>query len=330
MAACKLNGYTREVLVGKSIDILNAEEQTQEDHDRYFANLKEKKTISFETPHRHKDGHIIILDVLTTIVSIGEKEYILGIDRDITERKKGEQELIKAKEKAEESDRLKSAFLANMSHEIRTPLNSILGFSELLGDTNLSSEDREEYSRLVEVSSNNLLTIINDIIDISKIESGLLEISNNQFNVHNLIKNIAEEFEFRVKQKGLSFTISNCDENIVLVSDRSKIIQILVNFLSNAIKFTEKGNIELGVVEIENNLKFYVNDTGIGIENDFQEHIFKRFRQAENAFTRKYGGNGLGLSISKHLVELLGGKIGLNSQYGKGSTFYILIPIAIN
>jgi PAS domain S-box-containing protein len=326
LAACKLNGYTREELVGKSIDILNAEEQTQEDHDRYFVNLKEKKTISFETPHRHKDGRIIILEVLTTIVSIGGKEYILGIDRDITERKKGEQELIKAKEKAEESDRLKSAFLANMSHEIRTPLNSILGFSELLGNPNLTSEDREEYSRLVETSGNNLLSIINDIIDISKIESGLLEIINDQFNVNHLIKNIAEVFEFRVKQKGLSLIVRNCDKDIVMVNDRSKIYQILSNFLSNAIKFTNKGNIELGVIQIENSLKIYVKDTGIGINNDFQEHIFKRFRQAENAFTRKYGGNGLGLSISKHLIELLGGKIGLNSQFGKGSTFYILLP----
>lgn len=325
-AACRLNGYKREEMVGKSIDILNAEEQTRDDHDRYFANLKEKRTISFETPHRHKDGRIMILEVLTTIVNIGEKEYILGIDRDITDRKNTEQELIRAKEKAEESDRLKSAFLANMSHEIRTPLNSILGFSELLGNPNLSSEDREEYSRLVETSGNNLLNIINDIIDISKIESGLLEIVNNRFNIHNLINSIANEFELRVKQKQLSFTVRNCETNVFMVSDQSKINQILANFLSNAIKFTDNGTIELGVSITDDAVEFYVSDTGIGIENEFQEDIFKRFRQAENAFTRKYGGNGLGLSISKHLTEMLGGKIGLDSQIGLGSTFFIQFP----
>jgi PAS domain S-box-containing protein len=326
-AACILNGYTREELVGHSIDVINAEEQTKEDHDRYFANLKEKGTITFETPHRHKDGHVIIMEVVTTIITIGGKEYILGIDRDVTDRRKAEEELIRAKEKAEESDRLKSAFLANMSHEIRTPLNSILGFSELLSDPDLNTEDREEYSRLVETSGNNLLTIINDIIDISKIESGLVEIIHRRFSVNDLIRSIEEQFELRARQKGLALTVRNCDEPVFIESDQSKLNQVLANFVSNAIKFTEEGTIELGVEVLHNQLKFYVADTGIGIEPEFQSYVFKRFRQVENAYTRKYGGNGLGLAISKHLIQLLGGEIGFDSTYQKGSTFYFLLPL---
>ncbi|MCF8358988.1 MAG: PAS domain S-box protein [Prolixibacteraceae bacterium] len=329
-AACEMNGYTREELIGQSIDLLNDDDQTQEDHDNYLKILKKQGVIREETTHTRKDGHVVHLEILTTLVTLGGKEYVLGIDRDITKRKKIQAELIAAKEKAEENDRLKSAFLANMSHEIHTPLNSILGFSELLSEPEFhtSHEEAAEYAKMIITSGNNLLSIINDILDISKIESGEVRYNIHPFSPKKLIGEVCSLFKMKAGEKGINLQVEKdgFPATFYLNSDEGKLKQVLVNFVSNAIKFTNEGSITIGIEKKRGGVKFYVRDTGIGIPEKFHAHLFSRFRQAEDSTTRKYGGNGLGLAISKSLVELLGGTIGFESEPGKGATFFFDIP----
>jgi len=235
---------------------------------------------------------------------------------------------VAAKEKAEESDRLKSAFLANMSHELRTPLNSIIGFSELMTDPDHDAENHVKFAQMINNSGNNLLSIINDLMDISKIEAGQVQVRNAPVYVNYLIADIQKEYSYKAVQKGIVLRINQLNpiEEIVIESDESKLRQILINFVGNAIKFTETGFIEIGINKTDNFCQFYVKDTGIGIPGKFHDTIFERFRQVETVHTRKYGGNGLGLAISKSLVELLGGTIWMESEVGNGSTFSFSIP----
>jgi PAS domain S-box-containing protein len=244
------------------------------------------------------------------------------------ERKKTEQEIKDALSKAQESDRLKSAFLANMSHEIRTPLNAIIGFSELIRDPAFEPEQQNEFAQLINDSGTNLLSILSDIMDISKIEAGQVTISKRKISLNKLVTSIQKEFVRKATKKGIELRINQADplSPVEIESDDTKIRQIIVNFLGNALKFTEKGYIELGIEPDENFVRVYVKDTGIGIPLAYHEKIFERFRQVETSHTRKYGGNGLGLCISKNLIELLGGTIGMESEEGKGSLFYINIP----
>jgi len=250
-----------------------------------------------------------------------------GVTRDITERKKFEEELIKAKEKAEESDKLKSTFLANMSHEIRTPMNGILGFAELLKVTKLSNEQLE-YINIIEKSGNRLLNIINDIISISKVESGMLEATISETNINEQMEFIYAFFKLEMKLKGLLFSFKNAfsaNESIIK-TDRELIYAILTNLVKNAIKFTTKGSIKFGYEKKDKYLRFFVKDTGIGIRQEHKELIFERFRQVNESLSRDYEGTGLGLPISKAYVEKLGGKIWVESELGKGSKFYFTIP----
>jgi signal transduction histidine kinase len=243
-----------------------------------------------------------------------------------------ETELLVSKEKAEESDRLKSAFLANMSHEIRTPLNSIIGFSDLLLDPDFGQDQRDEFIRMIGASGNNLLNIINDIIDLSKIESGQISFKISRLSIQKLIGDIQKEYSYRAVEKGIELRLDPSTSNlkdIYFESDELRLKQILINFVGNAIKFTEKGYIEIGFRIEENRIEFYVKDTGIGIPEEYHEKIFERFRQVDSSYTRKYGGNGLGLAISKSLAELLGGEIWMESEVGKGSTFFFTIAKAI-
>ena len=256
------------------------------------------------------------------------KKAILEIFQDITERKFIETELIAAKERAEESDRLKSTFLANMSHEIRTPLNSIIGFSELMADPDYDHAQQFRFARMINESGNHLLSIISDIMDISKIEARQIIISKRAFSVNKLIANIQKEFTFKAIEKGIELRLdrSNPKEEVVLESDETKITQILVNFVGNSIKFTNEGLIVIGFKTTDDFIQFHVKDTGIGISKEFHDQIFERFQQVEAAYSRKYGGNGLGLAISKGLVELMGGTIWMESEQGMGSTFYFTVP----
>ena len=237
-------------------------------------------------------------------------------------------ELIIAKAKAEESDNLKSAFLANMSHEIRTPMNAIMGFSKILLQPDLPKIKLEEFVQIIHSSSLQLLSILNDIIDISKIESGQMTINPELVNINKLLNELFISFKKSVEIKKLSFQYSHDDQNetIQIKTDGNRIKQVLCNLLNNAIKFTKEGKIEFGYNIKKEFIEFYVKDTGIGILPENKDLIFQRFRQIETTNTRKYGGNGLGLPISKALVEKMGGTITVNSEHGMGSTFIFTIP----
>jgi PAS domain S-box-containing protein len=235
-----------------------------------------------------------------------------------------------AKEKAEESDRLKSSFLANMSHEIRTPMNGIMGFSTMLSDPSLPKETRESYVKIVDSSCDQLLHIINDVIDISKIETGQIDLTESSFALDELISAVISFYSHTSKEKGIKLTdLSDYNNEVlrsIIIADRTKLRQVLDNLLSNSVKFTHAGEIVFKY-SIDNELiNFEIHDSGIGIPAEYHSVIFERFRQVETSFTKKYGGTGLGLSISKAYVEKMGGKIWVNSEPGNGSTFTFNIP----
>ncbi len=253
-----------------------------------------------------------------------------GFISDITERKRIEEELIRAKEKAEQSDRLKTAFLHNISHEIRTPMNAIVGFTTLLDSPDTTDESRRQYIDIIYQSSNQLLSIITDIVDISNIETGLVKISRSTVNMNQLIRSLYDQYRMRTQQQGLvlNFTTHLDDGEAEVVTDETKVIQIFSNLLNNALRFTKKGRIELGYVVRGEMVEFFVSDTGIGIAPEHQQKVFERFFQVEGPSSKQYSGTGLGLSISKAYAELLGGSIWLISTPGEGSLFCFSIPFA--
>ena len=266
----------------------------------------------------------------------GEITGVLGTYTDITGRKNAERELIKARNNAQESDRLKSAFLANMSHEIRTPMNGILGFASLLKEPDLTGEDQQKYISIIEKSGARMLNTINDIIDISKIEAGQMEVSFSETNINDQIRFIYNFFIPETEKKGLKliYTTQLPDKNANILTDPEKFYAIFINLVKNAIKFTKKGIIEFGYTlkhltsEQSNTgtIEFFVKDTGIGIANDRLTAIFERFVQADVSDKMAWQGSGLGLAITKAYVEMLGGKIWVESTEGQGSAFYFSLP----
>ncbi len=252
-----------------------------------------------------------------------------GFNANITERKKVEEELIKAKERAEESDRLKSAFLTNMSHEIRTPMNGILGFAELLKEPDLSPENLIKYINIIDKSGTRMLNIINEIVDISKIESGQMEINLKEVNIRELLDNLLIFFKPNADQKSLELELKiewNDNEPIV-ITDGDKLYTIITNLIKNAIKYTDKGSVLFGVKKDTESFLFYVKDTGVGIPEARHKAIFERFVQADISDIQARQGAGLGLAIAKSYTEMLSGKIWLESKPGFGSTFYVSLPI---
>ncbi len=268
--------------------------------------------LSRSTPEMQTDGSI--------------KWY--GFNANITERKHAEIELTNAKEKAEESDRLKSAFLSNMSHEIRTPMNGILGFANLLKEPNLTGEQQQSYIKIIEKSGARMLNIINDIVDISKIESGIIDINLSETNINNQFQFVYDSLKFDADNKklNLSFNCALPDKEAIIKTDTEKFFGILSNLIKNAIKYTNTGKIEFGYNKKEKEFEFWVKDTGIGIPKVKQEAIFERFIQADIVDKMARQGAGLGLAISRAYVEMLGGKIWTESLEGKGSTFYFTLP----
>ena len=251
--------------------------------------------------------------------------------RDITESKKSEAQIIAAKERAEESDRLKTAFLHNVSHEIRTPMNAIIGFSSLLNDEGLDDQERRQYIEFIFQSGNQLLSIINDIVDIANIEAGQTRVNMGGMNVNSTLRSLNDQFSIKERSPGVSLNLKITleDEKTNIVTDSTKLIQIISNLLNNAVKFTTSGSIDFGY-ELKNEfLEFFVSDTGIGIPAEHQTKIFNRFYQVDGAISRQFGGTGLGLSICKAYIGLLGGEIWLVSHPGKGSSFRFTIPYKV-
>jgi len=269
------------------------------------------------------------MQTMTNLMVITEKKQAeLALRKKNVELYLLNRNYLKAKEKAEESDQLKTAFLQNMSHEIRTPMNAIIGFSNLLETPGLTKEKHKNYTSIIINSTNYLLSIVNDILTISSLETKQEKLDIKPVVINNIIVELQSIFQQQSSNQKISFYAKQTltDKGSEVYTDNTKVTQILTNLITNALKFTHEGYIEFGYNLQDNELEFYVKDSGIGINADVQDKIFDRFRQADLSISKKYGGTGLGLSISKGFAELLGGKIWVESEVGKGSTFYFTIP----
>ncbi len=263
------------------------------------------------------------------IVKNDEITGIKGVAVEINSLKKIEEELIKAKEKAEESDRLKSSFLANMSHEIRTPLNGIIGFSEMITEPGISEEERELYLSVITESSQQLLHIVNDVLDLSRIETGQMPMNYETFNLNKLLHEIISLYTPKADKKPIALILDK-DLNypdIQFHGDRYQLYRAFSNLMDNAVKFTSKGYVKIGYYVRNENIEFYIKDTGIGIKPEKFDIIFERFRQGEDTLTKEYGGTGLGLALCKTMIEKMGGAIKVESVLGEGSTFSFSLPL---
>jgi PAS domain S-box-containing protein len=340
-ASMQTLGYTKEELLTLGITGIEHNFRQSEFSEMFLLNKEEQSSV-FETCHYAKDGRKIPVEICSSIVKYKGSRVILAIARDITVRKELEEqrriqedvksELLEtvtaAKLKAEESERLKMAFLANMSHEIRTPMNGILGFMELLKEPDLEESSRREYIDLVNVSGERLLSTINDIIEISKIESGEQQLKLEPVDLDEVIQFYLDFFKRETDAKGIALQINSrlTGKQALVLSDRHKLDGILTNLIKNAIKFTREGSIEIGNYISDESIVFFVKDTGKGIPADRHQAIFERFVQAENSFARTHEGSGLGLAIAKAYVESLNGRIWVVSEPGHGSNFRFIIP----
>ncbi len=296
-----------------------SEQKLKEQNEEYFA-LNEELT---EINSKLKESEQRLKE---------QNEEYLALNEELTESNQRiisiNSELAVARQKAEESDTLKSAFLANMSHEIRTPMNAIVGFSEILLRPNLSKEKQTLYTEVLNASCNQLLGVINDVLDISKIETGQVVVHTSELNINKMLRGVKAMFTHNAHNKKNKITLSLdlSDDTCLMVTDESKVTQVVTNLVSNAIKFTDGGQIDIGYKVTDNQIEFWVSDTGIGIALENQHLVFERFRQVEVTTQRNYGGTGLGLSICKAYVEMLGGTIGLNSNVEEGTRFFFKLP----
>ncbi|MFP4366688.1 MAG: response regulator [Bacteroidales bacterium] len=288
----------------------------------------EKMDVLYEFTAIDKNGVKKEVETSVSYIDFKKGKAVQGVIRDISERKKLIAALIEAKEKAEESDKLKTAFLTNISHEIRTPMNGIMGFTELLKQPGLTGEEQQEFIGIIQKSGNRMLETISNLVDISKIETGQVIIQNSEINIPKQLEYLHCFFKPQADEKGLQL-ILNCNlpaEYAVVKTDIQKLDSIFNNLINNAIKFTDKGKIIIGCGHEKNRLVFYIQDAGIGIPEARREAIFNRFVQAEISYTRDFEGSGLGLPIAKSYIEMLGGTIWLESEEEKGSTFYFTLP----
>lgn len=323
-------GYSFREIIGKNPRFLKSGKHTSIFYGELWKTITSGQIWNGEFHNRKKNGELFWeqANISPIVDEKGRIIQFVAIKEDITEKKKTLKDLKEAKEKAEESDKLKSAFLANMSHEIRTPMNGIIGFTELLKEPSLSGDRQLEFIEIIQKSGERMLNTINDIIDISKIESGIEKVKMHQFDVSASMTELKLLFESEAKQKGIDLIYTNegLASPVNFYSDAEKLNSILTNLIKNAIKFTSRGSISLGFVIKDKTIEFFVRDTGIGIPKHRQKAIFERFVQADITDSRVFEGSGLGLSISKSYAEMLGGELSLVSTENKGTTFYVSLP----
>ncbi len=327
----ELTGYTVDEIIKCNTNILKSGELSSEDYNDLWETINSGKEWYGEFRNKTKNNSLYweAASISAIFDEQGEITNFIKVAENITERKESEIKLSAALEKAKESDKLKSAFLANMSHEIRTPMNGILGFSDLLNQPDLDSEKRSDYIEIIKKSGKRMLSTINDLIDISRIEADQIKITKKQINFNQHLNHFYQFFKPDAEDKGLSleFAPTLSDTKANFVTDEEKFDAIISNFINNAIKYTNNGHIKFGYNIKNESIEFYVEDTGIGVPKNKQEKIFERFMQADHSLSKPYEGSGLGLAISKAFAEMLNGKLGLDSIEGKGSTFYLELPM---
>lgn len=327
--ACRRLNYSRQELLGMTpmdIDDSVYSARVPEILDQ----IKKEGHYKGETVHLTKGQERIPTELNANIIDFDGKKAVITVARDITERKNHEKDLVNAKEKAEESARLKSSFLANLSHEIRTPLNAILGFADLLNAPQTQEGKKQEYVETIKESGNKLLTIIDDILDISMIESNQVQLDHQAFGLNNLLEEMGAHLEEKIQfsQKKIELKTEKHLENgsDLAYSDPQKIHHVFSKLADNAVKFTPEGTIKIGYMVDEGFIRFYVSDTGIGVPEEAKNMIFQRFRQLESGMTRRFEGLGLGLSIARGLVNTMEGHIDFQSVLNQGSTVTFSIP----
>lgn len=325
--ACKMLGiHQNETTAYNYSDVIMPDYPTHKLNEA-FQNISEGNNGIVECSIQHLiSKKQLPVEISTSLIRWhGEKAFV-SVVRDFTVHKEYEASIIKAKKKAEENDKLKSAFLANMSHEIRTPMNGIIGFVDLLQTPDLSSEKSNTYLKVLAKSCDRLLNTINDIMEVSKIESGQTSLNLNDHNINEILFQQYKFFEPEALKNQTKLILTTPTNGLIVKTDGAKFESILSNLIKNAVKFTKDGEIEISYEVESGQLKFCVRDTGIGIAKDRQKAIFERFIQADMKLSSGYEGTGLGLSICKSYVELLGGKLWVESEVNKGSAFYFTIP----
>jgi len=333
-AFAKMFGYNADKAEGKNLDKLVTPELLIEESAKLTQRILNGETFTVETSRKKKNGMEIFVSIAGAPIYL-EKEKLIAccsIYRDITLQKHHEYNLIRAKKRAEEADMLKSSFLANMSHEIRSPMNAIIGFSNLLEREGITPAQREEFVNIIKTSSKSLMVLINDIIDISKIEAKQLSIAYSQARINQMLDEIhlfyTQELKQQEKKLDLNLNKGVKNTDFSFRTDPNRLRQILINLMGNAIKFTDKGSVSYGYSILENDsIEFFVKDTGLGMRKEDLKKIFKRFMQTAQTITRGYGGTGLGLAISKNLVEMMNGKMRVESEKGVGSEFSFTLPL---
>lgn len=330
--AAEMLGYSMDELLALNLRDWDVQ-LSDDDINRVFQSLS-AGSIALETKHRRKDGKLLHVDVNAKIFEFNHRRFIYASARNISDRIATQQALLLAKEQAEQATKAKSVFLANMSHEIRTPLNGVIGLNALLLKTPLTRQQADYVHKSLQ-SAKALLGVINDILDYSKIEAGKLELSVHDFSLAALLHTTSDLFEYAIVDKGLSIHV-DIDRQIpkVLLGDSLRLTQILNNLVGNAIKFTEQGEIRLSaqLVSMHDSelvVCFSVTDTGVGMTENELAKLFHAFSQTDASNTRKYGGTGLGLVITKQLVEMMNGEIGVNSVKGKGTAFHFTVKLAV-
>ncbi len=336
---CAISGFKQQELIGQNHRILKSDEHSKAFYSVIWSTIANGKTWRGDIKNKNKNGsyYWVRSTIVPMLDEAGKPFRYVSIRTDITNEKLKEVELIKSSEEANLATHAKSNFLSTMSHEIRTPLNGVLGLAQLLIDTDLDKDQRQKVDTIIS-SGQTLLAIINDVLDMSKIEAGGLELETTPFSLKELLSMITTPFQSLADDKGIELVVSNeISSNLIVKGDPVRLRQILWNLLSNAIKFTEQGHVRLVISEMENAqtkiehtkdhvLRFSISDTGAGIASDRIKAIFDAFAQEDDSITRKHGGTGLGLSIVQQLVDLMGGKIELESEVGTGSTFNVCIP----